>query len=136
MPLHVWCPTSMLFCMYLKESTDNNLQQCYSYFSVYTKCAGRKIILQTTRELGSYYKCATLVLILIGALAITNWYIEYELPTLVRGLQCNGSESTVLSCSMNNDGSCRTSSDASVICPGTYTFNYTGILCSLDLQLL
>jgi len=72
----------------------------------------------TTRGLGIYYKCATLVLILIGALAVINWYIEIELPTLVRGLQCNGEESNVLNCSMSNDDSCRTSSDASVICPG------------------
>ena len=72
----------------------------------------------TTRDLGIYYKCATLVLILIGALAVINWYIEIELPTLVRGLQCNGEESNVLNCSMSNDDSCRTSSDASVICPG------------------
>ena len=89
------------------------------------KCTGRKVILPPTRDLGTYYKCAILVLILIGALAIINWYIEDELPTLVRGLQCSGSESSVLNCSMNNDGSCPTSSDASVICPGTYVFNYT-----------
>ena len=66
-----------------------------------------------------------LFLILIGALATTNWYVEYELLTLVRGLQCDGNESTLLDCSrsLTSDGSCSASSDASAICPGTYVFH-------------
>ena len=62
-----------------------------------------------------------LVLILTGALAIFNWYVEYELPTWVHGLQCDGSESTLLKCSITTGGSCPVSSDASVICPGKYS---------------
>ena len=62
----------------------------------------------------------SLVFIFIGALAVTRWYVEYELPSLVRGLQCDGNESAVLNCntSLTGDSSCSASSDASVICPG------------------
>ena len=72
----------------------------------------------------------SLVFIFIGALAVTRWYVEYELPTLVHGLQCDGNESAVLNCStsLTSDGSCSTSSDASVICPGTYAFYYNYIV--------
>lgn len=63
----------------------------------------------------------SLVFIFTGALAVTRWYVEYELPSLVLGLQCDGSESAVLNCSTSLTGgrSCSASSDASVICPGT-----------------
>ena len=66
--------------------------------------------------------CIFSFLILIGALATTNWYVEYELLTLVRGLQCSGNESAVLDCStsLTSNSSCSASSDASVICPGIH----------------
>ena len=68
----------------------------------------------------------SLVFIFIGALAVTGWYVEYELPSLVRGLQCDGNERAVLNCStsLTSGGSCSASSDASVICPGMYAFYY------------
>ena len=81
------------------------------------------ILLHYATDLKQDYKCVSLVPISIGALAVTRWYFEYELPSLVRGLQCDGNESTVLNCSMTNDGSCPASSDASVICPGKYAFH-------------
>ncbi len=70
----------------------------------------------TSEELFSY--CYFMNICTVGSL-VSNWFSEYQLLTFLNAVHCNGSETSIFECQYNqNDRSCPTWSDASVICYG------------------
>ena len=61
----------------------------------------------------------------VGAMAMKHLYTNYEWPTLVYGLHCDGNESSIWECSSNSSGIgsiCHKGYhyDASVYCMGMF----------------
>ena len=61
----------------------------------------------------------TLSLFLKGSIAVTgSWYSGYSNPTFLTGLECNGTESDIFHCQLDENAPVCSTSSASVICPG------------------
>ena len=60
-----------------------------------------------------------LIHIILGSLALSNWYTERIKIGLIHSLECSGSEESIFHCRRNEgDGGCTPTQDASVICHG------------------
>ena len=58
----------------------------------------------------------------LGAIALSGFYTERSLPTLIRDLNCTGTETSIFTCPFNGliNYPCNRRDDAAIICQGKH----------------
>ena len=57
-------------------------------------------------------------ILFIGAVPSVGYVSQYQLPTVIMGINCTGEESSLLSCQEINTTTCYSGEDSSVLCQG------------------